>query len=152
MVRRKVLSTDEGYQAIIEAFVGNFTANIAASKLGKTERTVRIKTNTLFDSSQSGSASKDQRVRITVQITSVFRLEAYRRGVRGSSANREVVVYETLRSWRNHSLKRPFIRRRVTFRCSSEYFAILSKISIGQSHGICRLSSPENKGSSPNLN
>jgi hypothetical protein len=46
-----MLSTDEGYQLIIEAYVGNFTAKIAASKLGKTERTVRMKTNVSVDSS-----------------------------------------------------------------------------------------------------
>jgi hypothetical protein len=34
-----MLGTDEGYQRNLEAFVGNFTAKIAASKLGKTERT-----------------------------------------------------------------------------------------------------------------
>jgi hypothetical protein len=50
-VKRKMLSTDEGYQRNFEAFVGNFTAKIAASKLGKTERTVRNKTNVSVDSS-----------------------------------------------------------------------------------------------------
>jgi hypothetical protein len=30
-----MLSTDEGYQPNFEAYVGNFTAEIAASKLGK---------------------------------------------------------------------------------------------------------------------
>jgi hypothetical protein len=37
MVKRKMLSTDEGYQRSMKAFVGNFTANIAASKLAQTE-------------------------------------------------------------------------------------------------------------------
>jgi hypothetical protein len=32
-----MLSTDEGYQCSLEAFVGNFTANIAASKLAESE-------------------------------------------------------------------------------------------------------------------
>jgi hypothetical protein len=35
-----MLSTDEGYQRRMEPFVGNFTANIAASKLAQTERSV----------------------------------------------------------------------------------------------------------------
>jgi hypothetical protein len=46
-----MLSTDEGYQPNIEAYVGNFTAKMTASKLGKTEQTVRMKTNALVDSS-----------------------------------------------------------------------------------------------------
>jgi hypothetical protein len=33
-----MLSTDEGYQRSVEAFVGNFTANIAVSKLAQIER------------------------------------------------------------------------------------------------------------------
>jgi hypothetical protein len=45
-----MLSTDESYQLIIEADVGNFTAKLAALKLGKTERTARIKTNVSVDS------------------------------------------------------------------------------------------------------
>jgi hypothetical protein len=44
-----MLSTDEGYQLIIEAYVGNFTAKIAASKLEKTKQTVRMKTIVLVE-------------------------------------------------------------------------------------------------------
>jgi hypothetical protein len=40
MVRRKVLSTDEGYQPNLEAFVGNFTAKIAALKVAIIEPTL----------------------------------------------------------------------------------------------------------------
>jgi hypothetical protein len=35
-----MLSTDEGYQRVVEAFVGNFTANIAASKLALNQQAV----------------------------------------------------------------------------------------------------------------
>jgi hypothetical protein len=35
-----MLSTDEGYQRRIEPFAGNFTANIAASKLADIERAI----------------------------------------------------------------------------------------------------------------
>jgi hypothetical protein len=35
-----MLSTDKGYQPIVEAFVGNFTANITASKLANSEQTI----------------------------------------------------------------------------------------------------------------
>jgi hypothetical protein len=36
-----MLSTDEGYQRRMEPFVGNFTANISASKLANIESAVQ---------------------------------------------------------------------------------------------------------------